>query len=180
MGYELEWDKDFFDIYLLHGDSQLLLNRFNGDKFGINTYYIPMLLSELNDFWNLLFVFNSDSTVNYRGIQIDKIKIHKASTVYLDAENNNYNIPNKFILQQNYPNPFNPSTQINYTVPISTELSISIFDIKGNKIHTLVDKKHNKGEYSIVFDASFYSSGIYFYKLKTDKIVINKKLMLIK
>ena len=47
MGYELEWDKDFFDIYLLHGDSQLLLNRFNGDKFGINTYYIPMLLSEL-------------------------------------------------------------------------------------------------------------------------------------
>ena len=93
---------------------------------------------------------------------------------------NNYNIPNKFILQQNYPNPFNPSTQINYIVPISTELSISIFDIKGKKIQTLVEKKHNTGEYSILFDASFYSSGIYFYKLETDKIVINKKLMLIK
>ena len=93
-------------------------------------------------------------------------------------------ILDKFYLQQNYPNPFNPTTKINYELPITNYVSIKVYDALGNEVQTLVNEKQNAGSYSVDFNASLYGSGlpsgIYFYKLVTEKFSETKKMILIK
>lgn len=85
-----------------------------------------------------------------------------------------------FTLYQNYPNPFNPSTTIRYFIPEKDYVSLSIFNILGERIETLVKDIHSAGNYSLNFNASKYPSGIYFYRLKTSKQQIVKKMLLLK
>ena len=92
----------------------------------------------------------------------------------------NGNTPEKFSLGQNYPNPFNPSTVINYQLPISAYVKLDIYDILGNRIATLVSKNQDAGTYQIEWNASNYSSGVYFYRLQTENYTETKKLVLIK
>jgi photosystem II stability/assembly factor-like uncharacterized protein len=89
-------------------------------------------------------------------------------------------IPNNYFLNQNYPNPFNPSTKINYELKITNYVSLKVFDINGKEIQTLISKKQSAGIYSIEFNGSNLSSGIYFYTLKTDNFTDTKKMMLLK
>ncbi len=89
-------------------------------------------------------------------------------------------VPDKFSLSQNYPNPFNPSTTINYELPITNYVSIKVYDALGNEIETLVNEKQNAGSYSVDFNAASLPSGIYFYKLVTEKFSETKKMILIK
>ncbi|MBK8984256.1 MAG: T9SS type A sorting domain-containing protein [Ignavibacteria bacterium] len=89
-------------------------------------------------------------------------------------------IPTEFKLSQNYPNPFNPSTTINYEIPVDGAVSLKIFDMSGKEVMTLVDGVKNAGYYSINFNASNLSSGIYFYKLSANDFTSVKKMMLVK
>ena len=89
-------------------------------------------------------------------------------------------IPDKFEISQNYPNPFNPSTKIDFSVPQKSNVKITVYDILGNKIKELVNGFKNEGNYSVVFNASNLSSGIYFYQLQAGSITETKKMMLIK
>ncbi len=89
-------------------------------------------------------------------------------------------IPDKFSLSQNYPNPFNPLTRINYELPITNYVSIKVYDALGNEVETLVNEKQNAGSYSVDFNAASLPSGIYFYKLVTEKFSDSKKMVLIK
>ena len=91
-------------------------------------------------------------------------------------------VPDKYELSQNYPNPFNPETKINYTVPVSGQVSLKIYDILGNEIATLVNSNKVAGSYSADFNAGSYglSSGIYFYTLKAGEFSDTKKMNLIK
>ncbi|MBI9072540.1 MAG: T9SS type A sorting domain-containing protein [Melioribacteraceae bacterium] len=105
------------------------------------------------------------------------------SSITVGVEKKNDFIPNEFSLKQNYPNPFNPSTTIEYSIPSNSEyVEISVFDILGNEIVTLVNEEQDAGNYRIRFNAAEYnlSSGIYFYKLNTNNFSDTKKLMLIK
>jgi hypothetical protein len=89
--------------------------------------------------------------------------------------------PKDFILIQNHPNPFNPVTFINYNVSVSGNVKISVFDITGKAISTLVDKKQNSGTYKVKFDGSGLNSGIYFYSMSINgNIIDTKKMTLIK
>ncbi len=90
------------------------------------------------------------------------------------------NIPKLFSLSQNYPNPFNPSTKINYELPITNNVSLKVYDALGNEIETLVNEKQNAGSYSVDFNAASLPSGIYFYKLVTEKFSETKKMILVK
>jgi len=83
-------------------------------------------------------------------------------------------------LEQNYPNPFNPSTRIIYQVAAATNVKLEVFDMLGRKVATLVNERKDAGEYSVNFNASGLSSGVYFYRLQTDKFTQTKKLMLVK
>ena len=87
----------------------------------------------------------------------------------------------EFKLFQNYPNPFNPKTIIEYQLHKTSQVDLSIYNLLGQKVATLVSKKQPAGNYKIEWDASAFSSGIYFYRLETDKgFVKTNKLVLVK
>ncbi|KAA3614829.1 MAG: T9SS C-terminal target domain-containing protein [Calditrichaeota bacterium] len=89
-------------------------------------------------------------------------------------------IPTDFKLEQNYPNPFNPTTSISYQLPNAGEVELSVFDMLGRKIETLVNSFQDAGIYSINFDGSNLASGLYFYQLKTGKQIETRKMLLVK
>ena len=78
------------------------------------------------------------------------------------------------------PNPFNPETKIRFEVVAAKNINITVFDVLGKEVASLVNKKFTPGTYEVSFDASKLSSGIYFYKLITDDFVDTKKMMLIR
>jgi len=94
--------------------------------------------------------------------------------------NEKSNLPKEFSLEQNYPNPFNPNTKISYQLPENSLVEIKVFDILGREISTLVNEFQNAGSYKINFDASDLESGIYLYKIKTEKFVQTRKMILVK
>jgi len=115
----------------------------------------------------------------YRLKQIDNDGSHKYSAE-VEVE---IGTPTQFSLSQNYPNPFNPTTIINYQLALNSFVTLKIYDVLGNEVVTLVNGEKQAGNYSVEFNASSggLSSGIYFYKLQTDKgFSAIKKLLLIK
>ncbi|MBK8945968.1 MAG: T9SS type A sorting domain-containing protein [Ignavibacteriae bacterium] len=85
-----------------------------------------------------------------------------------------------FKLYQNFPNPFNPFTNINYSVPTKTFVTIKVYDVLGNEVANLVNETKNAGSYNVAFDGNYLSSGVYLYQLKSEKFSETKKLILIK
>jgi hypothetical protein len=91
--------------------------------------------------------------------------------------------PNRFSLMQNYPNPFNPSTSIKFSIPEEGKVNLSIYNILGQKIITLVNYDMRAGKYEVKFDASRYASGVYLYRLEelgSAQFTQIKKMILIK
>lgn len=89
-------------------------------------------------------------------------------------------MPLNFELAQNYPNPFNPTTTISYTIPQSTQVRLAIFNMLGQKVMTLVDSNQSAGTYSIPFNATNLSTGLYVYRIEAGTYVATKKMMLLK
>ncbi|MBZ0199468.1 MAG: M20/M25/M40 family metallo-hydrolase [Ignavibacteriaceae bacterium] len=83
-------------------------------------------------------------------------------------------------LSQNYPNPFNPETTIKYSVPEQTHVALKLFDIAGSEISTLVNEVKPAGVYELRFNAGSLTSGVYFYRLTTEKYSTIRKMILIK
>ena len=89
-------------------------------------------------------------------------------------------IPTRFELSQNYPNPFNPTTQINYSVPQSSFITLKVYNVLGQEVATLFSGVQTAGKHIATFDASKYSSGVYFYRLQSGNFISVKKMMLLK
>ena len=89
-------------------------------------------------------------------------------------------IPVEFVLDNIYPNPFNPSTNISFAVPIDAHVEISIYDINGRLVKSLVNNVLSAGYYEIEWNASNESSGVYILKMQSEGFVDNQKMMLIK
>ena len=89
-------------------------------------------------------------------------------------------MPTTFSLSQNYPNPFNPTTVIRYQLAASIFVDLSIYDMLGRKIKTLVSERQSAGIHSVTFNAGSLSSGVYFYRLNAGSFVDAKKLLVIK
>ena len=92
----------------------------------------------------------------------------------------NLNSPNQYALNQNYPNPFNPSTVITYSIPVSSNVTLKVYDILGRLITTLVNENQQAGSYSVNFNARDLSNGIYFYKIQSGNFVAVNKMLLLK
>ena len=88
--------------------------------------------------------------------------------------------PDKTELHQNYPNPFNPFTSINYSIAENSFVSLNIYDVLGNKVADLVKEMKGAGSYTVSFDGSKLSSGIYLYVLRANNYSISKKMILAK
>lgn len=114
---------------------------------------------------------------SYRLKQIDtdgKFSYSNIATVYINP------IPDAFVLYQNFPNPFNPSTMLQYSIPISTHVLLTVFDVLGNCIKTIVNESQEAGSYEIIFNAGELSNGMYFYKIQAGDFVATNKMLLIK
>ena len=88
--------------------------------------------------------------------------------------------PGKYVLSQNYPNPFNPTTEINFSIPMSGKTTLVVYNVLGQEVATVVNKDLSAGAYKYKFDASNLSSGLYFYKLQSKNYSAIKKMMLLK
>jgi photosystem II stability/assembly factor-like uncharacterized protein len=93
---------------------------------------------------------------------------------------NNGQLPKEFKLFQNYPNPFNPSAKIKFDIAKTGNVTLSVFDITGRLVTSLVNERLQPGSYEVKFDGTGYSSGIYFYRLSTENFTDTKKMMLVK
>jgi hypothetical protein len=89
-------------------------------------------------------------------------------------------IPNAFALRQNYPNPFNPSTAIEFSLPVSGQVTLEVYNMIGQKVATLVNGKLAAGSHTISWNAQDVPSGIYFYKLETADFSQIRKMVLMK
>jgi hypothetical protein len=87
-------------------------------------------------------------------------------------------MPKNYQLLQNYPNPFNPVTKISYSIPQPDFITLTIYDLQGRKIKTLVREYQKEGKYDVHFKADHLSSGVYLYQLKAGRNFIKTKKML--
>jgi hypothetical protein len=119
--------------------------------------------------------FSAGSTQSGRPNLCMKIDLQSIS-----VSNNSSKTPSKYSLSQNYPNPFNPITKIEYSLPKQGFVSIKIFDILGREVKILINEFKNPGYYSIDFNASELSSGVYYYKLESGEFTDIKRMTVIK
>lgn len=85
-----------------------------------------------------------------------------------------------YSLSQNHPNPFNPSTTIKWQLPKTGLVTLKIYDVLGREVTILVNEELNAGNHETVFDASRFSSGVYFYQIKAGEYINTKKMILLK
>jgi hypothetical protein len=159
-------------------------------EIDVETQSYPITLSwELNPENGITYSFIGDSGVgkisNIKSgfgkasfNQIRNNKIH----LFASAEkiSNSSNLPTVYELMQNYPNPFNPTTIIKYSLPKVSNVKLTVYDILGREVTTLVNEQQQSGSYEVKWDASRVSSGIYFYQFKTKDYVDTKKMILLK
>ncbi|HEY9165510.1 MAG TPA: LamG-like jellyroll fold domain-containing protein [Candidatus Kryptonia bacterium] len=133
-------------------------------------------------------VYPGDNTVSYYG-SLDDIRISDYAIPFDDIRNLFVTgvrdrvvnqLPKSFALHQNYPNPFNPSTTIDYDVPTSSHVLLVVYDVLGRRVNTLVDARLQPGRYSVVFNTSGLSSGVYFYVVRAGAFSTSRSMMLIK
>ena len=89
-------------------------------------------------------------------------------------------VPKEFTLYQNYPNPFNPATTISFQLPITSQVTLKIYDVLGNEVAILANENKPAGSYEVMFDATRLSSGMYFYRLDTKNFSQVRKMILLK
>jgi PKD repeat protein len=89
-------------------------------------------------------------------------------------------MPTEFSLDQNYPNPFNPVTTIHYAIPVSSHVSIKVYNILGQEMATVVDESQEAGFKSLTFDASSVTSGVYYYRIVAGEFTQVKRMVLMR
>jgi hypothetical protein len=154
----------------------------DGQSFTIDlneTKDIPQTI-ELDPLWDadslsvIVFVQSAGSITVY---QSETISQNELSVTGIGNE-----IPSvsDFKLEQNYPNPFNPSTVIGYQLPVSSNVTLKVYDLLGREIATLVDEYRPTGSYEVKFNTEGLTSGIYFYTLQAGTFAETKKMIYFK
>ncbi len=131
---------------------------------------------------NVIVNFISGRTTADRYVAIGTHGRGIFTAVYTSATavNDENQLPTNYTLSQNYPNPFNPSTNINFSLPQTGKVVVTLFDALGRKVKEIVNKEYSAGNHTLNFNASNLTSGVYFYRLQSDKFVQTKKMILMK
>ena len=111
--------------------------------------------------------------------RIKQIDFDGSSKTYTAVEVD-FGIVKEYSLSQNYPNPFNPSTEINYTLAKSGNITLKVYNLLGSEVATLVDGFMEAGKHSVKFSAKDFTSGVYFYTIKADNFTSTRKMLLLK
>jgi len=176
--YEMEWENDTAFVSIL-GDQDTATFFWTEQNWENHTELLPFEIN--SESFRIQIGIKPDNTLEYRGINIDKLKlIYPSENNPMTINNNGNYIPKQILLHQNYPNPFNPITSITFEIPEDSDVQLSIYNLAGRKVHTLVHEMKDAGKHTIQLNGNNLSSGIYFYVLKTPHKDIVRKLALIK
>lgn len=161
-------DTKQFCYSLYPGDENFTMQEIGKDNSSHGATSYPSIVIDNENKACILWTDNTDIYFS-RGGYDNPIKIDDSM---ISAET--------FALYQNYPNPFNPRTTISYEIKTDAFVELSVFNINGNWIETLVRGEQNPGSYSVDFNHPELPSGLYYYQLKSGEDVITKKMMLLK
>jgi len=176
--YEMEWENDTAFVSIL-GDQDTATFIWTEQNWENHTELLPFETN--SESFRIQIGINSDNTLEYRGINIDKLKlIYPSENNSMTINNNGNYIPKQILLHQNYPNPFNPITSITFELPVDSDVLLSIYNLTGKKVRTLIHEIKEAGKHTIQLNGNNLSSGIYFYALDTPSNKLVKKLVLIK
>jgi hypothetical protein len=106
--------------------------------------------------------------------------VYSANQTVVNVESEISDIPTNYSMTQNYPNPFNPSTKIEFALPSSKNVNISIYDVTGRRVKELLNKNLSAGTHTVDFNASDLASGTYIYRITAGNFVESKKMVLLK
>ena len=132
----------------------------------------------INENYSVSFSRDNQTFWNNAGI-LNDIVVYGDPTL-TDVENSKVLLLNRFILQQNYPNPFNPTTKIQFSVSEPGQVELTVFNLLGQKIKTLLNEYKTSGTYTINFNARNLISGVYITELVFNGLTETRKMTLIK
>jgi len=175
VGHTNSYGNDDYDIWLIQTDS-------NGDSLWSQTFggegnEYAYYAEKTNDNGCIIvgtYGFNTDTT---------DIWLLKISPIVLNTQQLEF--PRKYLLNQNYPNPFNPVTTLRYDLPENGHVNITIYDMMGRQVKTLVNQAQDTGYRSVIWDATNdygkpVSAGIYLYQIQAGEYISTKKMVLLK
>lgn len=175
---------DDFHVYSIEWNSQMIIWYVDG-----SLYYLLPFNETMSAFKAPFFIIinlavggnwpgNPNNTTTFpQTMTVDYVRVYQIAPTDVETSSS---IANNFSLEQNYPNPFNPSTVIKYSIADAGNVTLKIFDLLGREAAQLVNKYHERGNFSVNFDASKLSAGVYIYSLSSGRSSQSKKLMLIK
>ncbi len=180
LGYSFNWKKvAYADNYLFQVSNDSNFSQINESTSTSDTsLFLFGFLQGTNYYWRVqaINIIGSSPWSDVSGFDGPATAIKQES-----------GIPNEFSLSQNYPNPFNPTTMIKFSLPERAYTDLTVFDVRGRKVKTLVNAELQAGHYAVTFDASRLSNGVYFYRIEAEssgssgkKFVETKKLVLLK
>jgi hypothetical protein len=173
-----------------------VVNAYTGaavDTIDIAKYYYKYTNSYSSQRWDTVHISGYSSSYD---VQLDSRKTLYTQSMYswtaekwtykgtlpviAGVEKISNDVPSGYGLEQNYPNPFNPTTTIRFSVPHAVHVKLTITNMLGQQIASLVDEKVDAGSHQVQFDARRFSSGVYFYTITTGDVVMTKKMIFTK
>jgi len=152
--------------------------RFVGyDEISVSLDFTPYRSGEYNEY---LYIIDS-----LTGRAVDTINLYGRTHVVTAVEDDIQLLPSVFELSQNYPNPFNPETRIEFSLAARADVSISIYNILGRRVKTLIDENRPAGTYTVIWDGTdrggyHVASGIYLYRMQAGEFIQTRKMLLLR
>ena len=170
-------------IYSITADNQnnIFVNSWNSGVFASSNFGLTWESLGMSGFGVSSLYSNSSNTeasnaTLVAGTSDGNIYINTAPLV--SVEETTPEVPESFSLSQNYPNPFNPSTLIEFTLPVKTNVILKVFNILGQEVRTLINGELVEGKYKVNFDAKGLASGVYIYQISSNAFTLSKKMIL--
>ncbi|MBU1319037.1 MAG: S8 family serine peptidase [candidate division Zixibacteria bacterium] len=179
----MESGEDFWVQYYNGSTWQTVATFTSGTDFSNNVFYnavVSISSSQYSFPTNAKLRFMCDASDNRDDVYIDEIEFRGMGGGTSGFAKNEPLLPEEFSLAQNYPNPFNPVTQISFTLPTTQDIRLEVFNILGQRVEVLADRAFGAGSYTIPWDASKHSSGVYFYRLSSATFNKTMKMVLMK
>ena len=166
------------------GNNQMTYALLKYNSSGILQWVKNYSVAEIPEDFIYGLVIDTSGNIIVSGISIGINTDYDFATIkysqLVNVNENSSEYPESFFLYQNYPNPFNPNTTIRFRIARSDYVSLKLYDMLGNQVSELINRKMNPGIYEKEFDGSNLPSGVYFYKLETAQFKDVKRMVLIK
>jgi hypothetical protein len=172
-GWHLGVNNPIQPVY--NGHSAMYADYSHGVRYISQIAYVnedSMMVADILTDVNLSALMSSEGTIS--------VPFYPESTFLSSLKHQPIHNPGGFHLSQNYPNPFNPTTRINYQLAKKAIVDLSIYNILGEKVVTLVSREQPAGNYQVEWDAGLYAGGVYIYALRTDDAGQQRKMILLR